>query len=86
MLKKVKSLILALVVVAMGCISCDDNIVPAEQLPAAAQTYIQTNFPGSKVLIVKKDLEFLSSYYDVTLDNGVELSFTSDGLLRDVDD
>jgi len=66
--------------------SCDDQPIAPEQLPAAAQTYLQENYPGSRILIAKKDYEFPSYRYDVKLDNGLEFTFNKKGLLVDVDD
>lgn len=66
--------------------SCEEKPISVEQLPEAAQTYIQENYPDSKILIAKKDYEALSTIYEVKLDNGLELTFDSDGLLTDVDD
>ncbi|MBR3405723.1 MAG: hypothetical protein IKG92_02320 [Bacteroidales bacterium] len=67
-------------------VSCDDKPIAPEQLPAAAQAYLQENYPGSRILIAKKDYEFLRYTYDVKLDNGLEFSFNKNGLLVDVDD
>ena len=85
-MKKMKLLMGALMLLALTLTACDDKVIPAEQLPVAAQTYIEQNFPGSTVLIVKKDKELLSTTYEVQLDNGMELSFDGDGILSDVDD
>ena len=67
-------------------VSCDDKPIAPEQLPAAAQANLQENYPGSRILIAKKDYEFLRYNYDVKLDNGLEFSFNKNGLLVDVDD
>lgn len=84
-MKKMKLLMGALMLVALALASCDDKVIPAEQLPVAAQTYIEQNFPGSSVMIVKKDNDVFSTTYEVQLDNGMELSFDGDGMLSDID-
>ena len=66
--------------------SCDDKPIPMEQLPAVTKTYIEENYPDSKILIAKKDYEWFSTIYEVKLDNGLELTFDSDGAITDVDD
>ena len=75
-----------LAVLAAFAVSCDDQPIAPEQLPAAAKTYLQENYPGSRILIAKKDYEFPSYRYDVKLDNGLEFTFNKKGLLVDVDD
>ena len=75
-----------LAILTAFAVSCDDKPIAPEQLPVAAQTYLQENYPGSRILIAKKDYEFLRYTYDVKLDNGLEFSFNKNGLLVDVDD
>ena len=71
---------------ALFITSCDDKPIAPEQLPEAVRTYVQTNYPGSRILIAKKDYEWFKTTYDVQLDNGLELSFNSNGILTDIDD
>lgn len=85
-MKQITILITVIVALTVTLVSCDDKPIPVEQLPVAAQTYLQATYPDSKVLIAKKDSELFSTTYEVKLDNGLELSFDSDGLLYDVDD
>lgn len=75
-----------LAILAVSAVSCDDTPIAPEQLPAAVQTYLQENYPGSRILIAKKDYDFLRYTYEVKLDNGLEFSFNKNGLLVDVDD
>ena len=71
---------------ALFITSCDDKPIAPEQLPEAVRIYVQTNYPGSRILIAKKDYEWFKTTYDVQLDNGLELSFNSNGVLTDIDD
>ena len=71
---------------ALFITSCDDKPIAPEQLPEAVRTYVQTNYPGSRIMIAKKDYEWFKTTYDVQLDNGLELSFNSNGVLTDIDD
>ena len=57
----------------------NDKIIPAEQLPAAAKTFIQKNFPGQAISFAKIDKDFGKTTYEVHLDNGVELEFDKKG-------
>lgn len=63
----------------------DDKIVTADQLPAAAKAYIQTNQPGASIVFIKKDKEMFSTKYQVQLDNHVEIEFDGDGQVIDMD-
>ena len=71
---------------ALFITSCDDKPIAPEQLPEAVRTYVQTNSPGSRILLAKKDWEWFRTSYDIQLDNGLELSFNSNGVLTDIDD
>ena len=84
-MKKMR-LIMALMAMMMLTVSCDDEkVIPAEQLPQAAKTYIEKNQTGANVLIVKKEREFLSTKYKVQLDNFMEIEFDGDGMVIDMD-
>lgn len=85
-MKQTTRIIVAFAFLAMSLTSCDEKPISVEQLPAAAQTYVKENYPDSKILIAKKDYEGFSATYEVKLDNGLELTFDSDGVLTDVDD
>ena len=71
--------------VMMAMVSCDDKVVTIDQLPAPAQSYLTENYPDQKVLIIKKDIEGLSTRYEVILESGMKVEFDGDGSLRDVD-
>ena len=77
--------IVALVGVMMLTTSCDDKAIPVKQLPAAAKTFVEKTYPGSTIVVAKKDWEWFSTEYKVNLDNGMEIKFDSDGLPLDVD-
>ena len=85
-MKKTLLTIVALTLLTATFISCDDKPITAEQLPAAAQSYVKTHYPGCIILLAQKDSELFSTTYEVKLDNGIELSFDSDGVLTDIDD
>jgi len=83
---RIKSIFLIVVAfVMMAMISCDDKVVTIDQLPAPAQSYLTENYPDQKVLIIKKDIEGLSTRYEVTLESGMKVEFDGDGSLQDVD-
>lgn len=83
---RIKSIFLIVVAfVMMAMVSCDDKVVTIDQLPAPAQSYLTENYPDQKVLIIKKDIEGLSTRYEVILESGMKVEFDGDGSLRDVD-
>lgn len=83
---RIKSIFLIVVAfVMMAMVSCDDKVVTIDQLPAPAQSYLTENYPDQKVLIIKKDIEGLSTRYEVTLESGMKVEFDGDGSLQDVD-
>ena len=63
----------------------NDRIIPAEQLPATAKSFIQKTFPGQVVSFAKIDKDFGKTTYEVFLDNGVELEFDKNGTWDKVD-
>lgn len=73
----------ALMTLTVGC--DDETIIPVDQLPMAAQTYIQENQPDTKVLYVKKERELFSTTYKVMLENRMEIEFDGDGMPIDMD-
>ena len=76
----------ALIAMMLLTVSCDDEkVITPDQLPAAAQSYLQTNQPDAKILFVKKDRELFSTKYKVQLDNRMEIEFDGDGLPIDMD-
>ena len=91
-MKKSKTILVSFVglLIAMMAITVDildeDRIIPVEQLPLAAKTYVHNNFPGGTIAYAKLKDEIISKKFEVGLNNGFELEFNSDGLLTDFDD
>ena len=76
----------ALVCMLMHSVSsfAGDRIIPAEQLPAAAKTFIQKTFPGQTVSYAKIDFDGRKKY-EVRLSNGTEVEFDKNGNWDKVD-
>ena len=74
----------ALIIQATICCA-DDKMIPAEKLPAAAQTFVKKSYPGCTILAVKKDVEWFTTKYKVSMDNGMEIEFDADGLPLEID-
>ncbi len=73
-------------VAAMTLWSCadandDDQPIPAEELPTAAQTFISTYYPKAKVYSVEVD----NDGYEAVLSNGHQIDFNLAGEWTDVE-
>lgn len=79
-------LITAIVLLSVYLTSCDGKDIMAEQLPVAAQQYIDDNYLGYEVITAQKNFELFSSIYEVKLEGGTELYFDSNGVIIRVDD
>ena len=87
--KIILATIVGLIITAMAVtvdILDQERIIPVDQLPAAAKTYVQNNFPNSNIAYAKMKNEVIKTTYEVGMTNGFELEFTSDGMLADFDD
>ena len=84
-MKKLIISLLMLVGVVAACQARDEYSRDAGVLPQAARTVIGKNFK-SKVGIVKIDKDFgRVSEYEVTLDDGTEITFDRNGNWKDVE-
>lgn len=63
----------------------DDRIIPVNQLPEAAQKFVQATFPGQTISYATIDVDYGSKSYEVRLDNFVEIEFDKDGTWEKVD-
>lgn len=68
----------------IACGDCD-AIITTEQLPPAAKTYLEQNYPDRSILYAKKDAELFQTTYKVHLDGGLEVEFDKDGQIKDMD-
>lgn len=86
-MKKSTLFLAALLCMMMQSVStfARDRIIPTEQLPAAALTFIQENFPGEGITYAKKDFDNGRKQYEVRLNNGIQLDFNKKGVWDKVD-
>lgn len=86
---KLKNIIWGIVatsVVVFPLVSCDsEKVVDDADIPAGISEFVSTNFPDNDILQVVKDVEGLSTDYDVILDGGVSLTFKKNGEVKDID-
>ena len=85
-MKKSVFFLAALVCMMMQSVTtfASDRIIPKEQLPAAAQTFIQKTFPGQTISYAKVDSDGRKTY-EVRLSNGTEVEFDKNGTWDKVD-
>ncbi len=80
-MKKMKSLFVALTCLLVS-VSCGvDKVIPVEQLPAVVNTFMQTNFPGKKIIYAEKD----GRSFECRLDEGTKVDFNKLGEWTKVD-
>ena len=86
-MKKSSLFFAALVCMLMQSLSsfADDRVIPTQQLPAAAQTFVQNTFPGKGIAYATIDRDFGKTTYDVRLNDGTEVDFDSKGTWDKVD-
>lgn len=86
-MKKSSLFFAALVCMLMQSLSsfADDRIIPNQQLPTAAQTFVQNTFPGQTIVYSKIDRDFGKTTYEVRLNNGTEVEFDAKGTWDKVD-
>ncbi len=62
----------------------DDVVIPVSQLPEAAKSFVQKQFPKQKISRAEKDIDGIVNY-EVRLSNGAELDFDKDGNWQKID-
>ena len=59
----------------------DGIMIPVEQLPQAARTFVQKNFPNNTIIYAEKEM----FSYEARLDDGTEIDFDRKGIWNKVD-
>ncbi len=62
-------------------VSCKTSGVPAAVIPAAIASYVSKNYAGSRIIQIERDRK----EYDVTLSNGMEITFNAKFQVTDID-
>ncbi len=85
-MRKYVSLIALLFAAVIPALADDVITRDVNQLPAAARTSIEANFPGCTISYIAIDKEFLGGpSYEVRLSNGCEVDFDKNGAWKEVD-
>ena len=86
-MNKNKFFLVALLCMLLQSLTClaDDKIIPVEQLPASAKTFVKKYFPQATIEYATKDTEFMGTTYEVRLSDGTEVDFDKKGNWDNVD-
>ena len=81
-MKQMKLFLVALMSLLVTNVAlADDTPIPVEQLPAAAKSFVQTNFQGKRIIYAEKDW----NSYECRLDDGTKIEFNRKGTWKKVD-
>lgn len=62
----------------------NDRPIQFNQLPAAAQQFVNTYFPDQKVSFAKEERDFMEVSYEVMFTNSIKIEFTGSGEWKEV--
>ena len=87
MKRTIKKMMVVCSVVLFSTTACADKNKPIQvnELPAKAQTVLNTHFSGQKVTMATLESEIIDKSYNVVLQNGTKLEFDRKGNLTEVD-
>ncbi len=72
-------------IASLSIAKADDRPVTFQQLPAVAQTFINTNFPDEKISYATKDDDFIHPEYKVVFVSGLRLQFNHNGSMEAIE-
>ena len=78
-------ILMACVLGTMSLAKADDRPVTVDQLPQAARTFLNVNFPDDKISFATKDDDLIRPDYQVVLASGVMVKFNNAGDLEEIE-
>lgn len=78
-------ILMACVLGTMSLAKADDKPVTVDQLPQAARTFLNVNFPDDKISFATKDDDLIRPDYQVVLASGVMVKFNNAGDLEEIE-
>lgn len=82
-MKKFLTLFLTGIFVMIAAVSCSDDDkdikITYDQLPKAAQTFLETYYNGIEPMSIDRDGKHVDTEYDVKLSNGHDIEFAANG-------
>lgn len=82
-MKKIVTLLLSLAFFA-SIANAYDKPIDYEQLPSAAKSFIEADFPMQTIAYITKDTDLLDTAYNVHFANGMEIEFNSKGEWKEI--
>lgn len=83
-MKKLLAIVMAMFV-CVAVVKADNEVpVTVNELPATAQTFINTHFKDKKIALAKKETGFFELSYDVIFTDGNKLEFDRNGNWKEV--
>lgn len=83
-MKKTLFFLMCFIVLHTSACASGDKPISKENLPQAAQTFIQTYFSDKAITLVKQDTDVARKTYDVVFADGTEVEFNGKGLWTEV--
>ena len=81
-----KLLFLVFMMTTIILTGCDkETILNENDIPAEIKTYVETHFPGAKILQCVKDKDGLELNYDVIIDGNFQLEFNKKKVIESID-
>ena len=85
-MKKIMILAAAMLLLSVTSARADhDRPIQFNQLPAAAQEFINTFFANEKVSFAKEERDFMEVRYEVMFTNSIKIEFYKDGKWKEID-
>ena len=85
-MKKIMILAVAMLLLSVTSARADhDRPIQFNQLPAAAQEFINTYFANEKVSFAKEERDFMEVRYEVMFTNSIKIEFYKDGKWKEID-
>lgn len=78
-------ILMACVLGTVSLAKADDKPVTVDQLPQAARTFLNVNFPDDKISFATKDDDLIRPDYQVVLASGVMVKFNNAGDLEEIE-
>lgn len=78
-------ILMACVLGTVSLAKADDKPVTVDQLPQAARTFLNVNFPDDKISFATKDDDLIRPDYQVVLASGVMVKFNNAGNLEEIE-
>lgn len=85
-MKKIMILAAAMLLLSVTSARADhDRPIQFNQLPVAAQEFVNTYFSDQKVSFAKEERDFMEVRYEVMFTNSIKIEFYKDGKWKEID-